>query len=345
MTDTTGSLRGAEHQVVILRPIESFTNAVDGFEQAAANDEKMAGIHVGQQQYRRPVRLELRPVAAPTHVDLVIVAVDDVVAGMIGGVDRDFGERIRAQEIVVIEEREKLAARNSGRGIRRCRDSSVVVAMHDMDAFVGRRPALEALADSGSGAGIVCDAQLPAFVHLIDDAADRLIEEILRRVVDRHDDRDARQAPVARHKFCPQPPQGRLPEFIAREPRRIAIDRLRWNDLCLPLGIRGRKRRPPPRGVRPAAFEPAVFEIVGERIETERLHVGMRGEIPGCLEAGAGIASLGRAVSQVMDERIHAGRAHIRISRTIPFGFEERRRIASFSRAVTAESGPEDSSR
>ena len=33
LTDPTGSLRGAEHQVVILRPIESFTNAIDGFEQ------------------------------------------------------------------------------------------------------------------------------------------------------------------------------------------------------------------------------------------------------------------------------------------------------------------------
>ena len=139
MTDPSRPLGGAEHEVVVLRSVEPLPYAAERFEQAAANDEKMGGIHVRQQQYRRPVRLELRRVAAPVHVDLVVVAVDDVGVGMIRGVDRDFGERVRAQEIVVVEERQKLAARDRRGGIRRRRDSSVAVAMHDMDA-IGRPP-------------------------------------------------------------------------------------------------------------------------------------------------------------------------------------------------------------
>ena len=39
-------------------------------------------------------------------------------------------------------------------------------------------------------------------------------------------------------KLGAQPPPGRLPEFVAREPRGIAIDRLRRNDVRWPLAFR-----------------------------------------------------------------------------------------------------------
>ena len=105
-------LGGAQDQVVVLRPVEAGPEPADLGDHVAPQHREVARVHRRPESFRRPVGLEEVRRLAPVgeHVGLVAVHVVDVVGGVDGR--RHLLQRGRHQCVVVIEERDELAARH-----------------------------------------------------------------------------------------------------------------------------------------------------------------------------------------------------------------------------------------
>ena len=64
--DPARALARAKREVVVLRALEAGAESAERREQRAPHDERVRKVHVGEQQLRRPVRLELRRVTTPS---------------------------------------------------------------------------------------------------------------------------------------------------------------------------------------------------------------------------------------------------------------------------------------
>ena len=78
VVDAVGDLGDAQEQVVVLRPLEPDAEPAGRLEHLPAEAGEVVDVVVTEQQFRGPVRLELRVVPAAGGVDLVLVAVDQV---------------------------------------------------------------------------------------------------------------------------------------------------------------------------------------------------------------------------------------------------------------------------
>ena len=167
MADMPCLLGCTQRQIVVLASFETLSHAARRQEQTAPHDEQAAHVHVRQQQRGRPIGLELRFEPASRRVDLVVVAIDDVRLGVVGGVDSDLSERFGAEDIAGIEEGQEFTG-----GAGSCR--------------VGR-----------IACPVVRDAQFPILVDLRPDASHRRIERVRACLMGNQDYRYARQSSPA----------------------------------------------------------------------------------------------------------------------------------------------------
>ena len=95
--------RHAKQQVVILRAFEAGPVAAGHFEDRSSNHREVVHVVITQQQFRRPIRLELRVVAVPRRVDLVFIRVEQVGVRMRLQSLGHCEECVRCEGVVVIE--------------------------------------------------------------------------------------------------------------------------------------------------------------------------------------------------------------------------------------------------
>jgi hypothetical protein len=143
--------------------------------------------------------------------------------------ERDAGQRVRPQLIVVVEKSDELAVGNGQRRVGGLGDMTVGVAKNDFDALIQLLVFLQNLADVRLLRCIIGNAEFPVFVDLGAHGLDGPDEPLLRGVVGRHQDRDQgpalqffelRTVPV---EYC------RRKRIVRRDPGFV--------------GIRGRRRR------------------------------------------------------------------------------------------------------
>ena len=191
--DVPRSFRGAEREVVVLRAVEVRSHPAEFLEQLPPHHDKMAHVHVRQQQLRRPIRLELRAEADSIDIDFVVVGVQKIGFRMLRDIQGHLGQSVRSQLVVVVEEGEKIALGHGRRGIRRSGNAEIHRVAGQFDARVDFGVAGEAFQDASIRAGIVDDAEFPIAVNLLADAVDGPFQDRDRRNVNGHDDRNARQ--------------------------------------------------------------------------------------------------------------------------------------------------------
>src|SRR5215211_1535712 len=93
----------------------------------------MADVVLDEEQIRIPVGFEIVIVAVAVLVDLVLIAVDEIGIWICIELERDAGERMRTNLVVVIEQRDELAVRKRERGIGRGGDVAIGLADDDFD--------------------------------------------------------------------------------------------------------------------------------------------------------------------------------------------------------------------
>ena len=134
----------------------------------------------------------MRVVAPPVFVDFVAVGIEQVGVGMVSEVQRDFGQGVNAQFVVLVHQQDEVAGRQLRRAVGGGADMAVGFAAGDDDAGIAGE-FLEIGPHSRIGAGVIGDAQLPIRINLPFDGLNGTGEEAQWRVVDRNDDRDFRQ--------------------------------------------------------------------------------------------------------------------------------------------------------
>ena len=109
MDDALRPLRDTQGEIVILRAAEFGAQALELADEGRAVALDVPPVHVRAQEIGTPVRLEARLRPAAIGLEDVVIAVDDVDAGM--GTDglRQQRDGIAAQDVVVIAEGEVVA--------------------------------------------------------------------------------------------------------------------------------------------------------------------------------------------------------------------------------------------
>jgi hypothetical protein len=182
----------SQRQVPVLTAVVLASEAANRAKHLRPEDGEVADVVLAEQQRRVPVGLEVVTEATAVLVDLVFVRVHVCEAGvLIEGAHRK-EQRMRAQQIVVVEERDQLALGALERGVRRRGDAAVPPTPADLDALVARGVLRKRSPDVRGGRRIVRDAELPVLVHLISNRVERLAEDALRRIENRHEDRHER---------------------------------------------------------------------------------------------------------------------------------------------------------
>ena len=195
MHDTVPSrrnrLRGAQDQIVILRSIEVGAKPADLAHDIAPQRRQMACVHRRPEPLGRPVRFQEMSGLAPVGQNVCLVAVDVVDVGR--GIDRRGHplERSWHQPIVVIEQRDELAAGHRQRIVRGGDDSAVGCTVHDTDSWIASCQIVEQRAYLWPRRAIVDDAPLPIAERLRQHAVDACQERPEWRIVDRRDDRES----------------------------------------------------------------------------------------------------------------------------------------------------------
>ncbi len=165
----------------------------------------------------------MRVVALTVFVDLVAVGIQQIGIGMIGEVQRRFGQGVNSQFVILVHEQQEVAGGQGGGAVGGGADMAVGLAVSDGDARIVDQ-CLQIRPRPGIGAGVIGDAQLPVRVNLTLDGLDGAGEKAQRRVVDRHDDRNFRQRrtasrqPVLQGQGCPRVP------LIHAQPGGVRID-------------------------------------------------------------------------------------------------------------------------
>lgn len=86
-----------------------------------------------------------------------------------------------------------------------------------------------------------------------------------------------------------------------------------------------------------STFPPAVQNVVQQRVDPERLHVGIVLQIKDWVEDGMGLSILFPTLSQIMYKRINALECHIRIAFQVISAVEEGVRIPSVLASLSQE--------
>ena len=188
MRDVFRVLGEAEHQVVILRAGMLVRKPADLVEKLRLEDEEMADIHLRIEQVAVIVRLEEGEMVLAVRVDLVLVAVKDVRRlRLYHLVVR--GERVRREQVVVVEQGEVVAGRELAAFVGVAGDAFVFLEPAELDARV---LAGVFLRDGGDVSVLfvarVGEAELEVRVGLREHGIDHLAQELFVGVVKRDED-------------------------------------------------------------------------------------------------------------------------------------------------------------
>ena len=182
----------AEDQVDVLRTGEIRTQAAGRLDEVAAHDGQVVRVIVRDRHLRAPGALELRVEVAAGVVDLVLVGVKHADVGLGPDGRGNVQERVKRQDVVMVEEGDIVPGDGVERGVGRAGDVAVLGAEDGLDARVGQRGRLKHPAHVRLRRGVVGDAQFPVGVKLAADGIEQFAEVFLRRVVGGHDDADPR---------------------------------------------------------------------------------------------------------------------------------------------------------
>ena len=134
--DVRGPFHQAQQQVVVLRAFVAGPEATDLAHEPAPNHHEVTGVHAREEMLWRPVRLEEDVAPCALQIELVFVGVDDVGVGVRVEVADDFGQRIRRELVIVIEQRHEVPARQLQGQVRGNRDPAVHRGEADPHALV-----------------------------------------------------------------------------------------------------------------------------------------------------------------------------------------------------------------
>src|SRR5580698_1473813 len=98
-------------EVPVLGTFVADAETADFAHKGCTVNTEVADKILGEKQIGVPVGLEIRAVANPTFVELVLVAVDKIGIGKAGELERHAGQRMGTEFVVVIQKRDKLALR------------------------------------------------------------------------------------------------------------------------------------------------------------------------------------------------------------------------------------------
>ena len=190
--DAAGLLGHTEHQVVVLRTVETGSETAHLLDQRAPDHREVGGVHVVAQSLGRPVRLVVRRVRATVDGHQVLVAVEVVHVAVLVDRPRTRGQGVGGEHVVVVEECDELAPRQRQGVAGRSHDAAVVFAEVDADpGFLGCQ-LLKAVADCGVGGPVVDQDPFPVDVLLADHGRRGVRERVQRRVIDSGDQREPR---------------------------------------------------------------------------------------------------------------------------------------------------------
>ncbi len=214
------AFRYAQCQIVVLAAIEPRPQPAQCRYHTAAVDRQMAHHVLRQQQIRIPSRLEIRPHAAAIH-QLVLIGKQQVQAGGFGNFAGHRGQRMRRQQIVMIQERHVVAGGPRQRYVARGRNTAALRQMHDIDPVI-RRQAGQALGHVRRPRGVVGNQQFPFAVVLREHGPYCRIQPFRIGFINRHHDTDGGRALQRLHARRPC----RRVRLVLFHPGRIgAIDR------------------------------------------------------------------------------------------------------------------------
>ena len=180
-----------ENHVVVLRAVEHRRAVRDVLHDRPANGHEVDGVVLAQQVFRRVVRFEEGVHVVTALVidrDQVLVAVQDVderVALEGGG---KLEQRVRLEEVVMVEEAQKVAARRLDAAVRILGDAVVAVEDDVDDLFVVACQLLDFTAQLVVFGRRVDQHELVALVRLRLDGANHRAQVVERRFEEGHDD-------------------------------------------------------------------------------------------------------------------------------------------------------------
>jgi len=209
--DRPGPLGDAQHEVVVLAPLERFPEAAHVPDERGAQDAEMAGVHLVAEAFRAPVRLEERVTVEPEAVDgeeLVLVGVEVVGLRRRGDRLRHPRQRDRRERVVVVEQGDEVACSGVHPELRGRRDPERPLGSDHAVPGVGTGAAPDQLPHLRPVV-VVDHEQLPPLERLGLDGRETFLEVLDRRPEDRGDDREHRRAqaghappPCARGAVC-----------------------------------------------------------------------------------------------------------------------------------------------
>ena len=192
MGDPAGLLGEPQHELEVLDVVERGIEAAERERDRTAHDEEMAHVHHAPEEPRRPVRLEQRVGRAPVPLDVLLVGVDRVQRRVGVQSPDDLGQGRGMELVVVVEHPDELAGRKLERRVRRRGDPGVGRTQRDPDPGIPCGETAQVLVQLGGRGAVVDDHELPVLVRLGQHGCDGGLEDVERRLVGRHQDRDER---------------------------------------------------------------------------------------------------------------------------------------------------------
>ena len=138
-------LHAAQDEIVILRTFEPFAEAADLAHQLGPVKAEVIDEILSEKKFRVPIGLEIGAGTRAGLVNFVLVGIDQAGVGMPIEFERELGERVFRQEIILVEQRAPGAGRELQRGIGAGRDVAVLLAESQLDPRLVRGRAAPAV--------------------------------------------------------------------------------------------------------------------------------------------------------------------------------------------------------
>jgi len=135
-------LRGVEpfdttkKQIVILRALIPLSKASQIVNQRLINRSEVAYIILTKQQLRIKVGLKVGVIAMTSLINLVLIRVDEAGIRFLKYAVGKSEESLRAQFIIVVQERNPITFSNFECTVRSCRNMTIIVSVHNSDSVV-----------------------------------------------------------------------------------------------------------------------------------------------------------------------------------------------------------------
>ncbi len=191
--DSVRPLRGAEQEVIILRPVISGIKKSRLKEKCAPDAGDVADVIDRAQEVRVEIRLHVRLHVLVADPDLVLIRVDEIRAAALRDRLRKLKERVLSEEVVVVGEDDVFALRFLDRRICVFGDAECLLMRDHADPRVRGGKRRECFADRGIRAAPVRKNQFEMPVALREHGCRELGKIRLRRPIAGHDDAEKRR--------------------------------------------------------------------------------------------------------------------------------------------------------